>query len=92
MKTKRFKSYISDVSNLKSRNINIIEFSIYELFIEGGKSMVNWIKARLAERTSWDGLTIVIVSALVIVASPFVKLLAWPALVWGLYSLYKKEQ
>lgn len=88
----RVKSYISDVSNLKSRNINIMEFSIYELFIEGGKSMVNWIKARLAERTSWDGLTIVIVSALVIVASPFVKLLAWPALVWGLYTLYKKEQ
>ena len=69
-----------------------MEFSIYELFIEGGKSMVNWIKARLAERTSWDGLTIVVVSALVIVASPFVKLLAWPALVWGLYTLYKKEQ
>ena len=54
--------------------------------------MVDWIKARLAERTSWDGMSLVVVAGLVIVASPFVKLLAWPALAWGLYTLYKKEQ
>ncbi len=53
--------------------------------------MIDFIKARLAERTSWDGLTIVGVSLLVICAAPIVKLLAWPALVFGLWNLYKDE-
>ena len=53
--------------------------------------MIDFIKARLAERTSWDGLTIVGVSLLVICAAPIVKLLAWPALVYGFWTLYKEE-
>ena len=53
---------------------------------------MSWIKARLAERTSWDGMSLVLVAGLVIVASPIVKLLAWPALAWGLYTLVRKEQ
>ena len=40
--------------------------------------MLDIIKARLGERTSWDGVTIIGVSLLVIVAAPIVKLLAWP--------------
>ena len=54
--------------------------------------MINFIKARLAERTSWDGITIVGLSLLVLVASPVVKLLAWPALVYGLWTLYSEEK
>ena len=42
--------------------------------------MLDIIKARLKERTSWDGLTIIGVSLLILVAAPIVKLLAWPAL------------
>ncbi len=53
--------------------------------------MLAWIKARLAERTSWDGETIIGVSILVLIASPVVKLLAWPALVYGLWTLYSEE-
>ena len=53
--------------------------------------MIDFIKARLAERTSWDGMTIVGLSLLVIVAAPVVKLLAWPALVYGLYTIYSEE-
>jgi hypothetical protein len=53
--------------------------------------MVAWIKARLAERTSWDGATIIAVSVLILIASPIVKLLAWPALVYGLWTLYSEE-
>ena len=51
--------------------------------------MIDWMKARLAERTSWDGATIVGLSLLVLMAAPVVKLLAWPALVYGLWTLYK---
>ena len=53
--------------------------------------MVAWIKARLAERTSWDGATIIGVSILVLMASPVVKLLARPALAYGLWTLYSEE-
>ena len=50
-----------------------------------------WVQARLGERTSWDGATIVGLSLLVLMAAPVVKLLAWPALVYGLWTLYKEE-
>lgn len=53
--------------------------------------MIDWIKARLAERTSWDGIALVVVSVLIIVAAPLVKMLAWPALAYGLYTLIKSE-
>lgn len=54
--------------------------------------MIDFIKARLAERTSWDGATIVGMSLLVLLAAPVVKLLAWPALVYGLWTIYKEEK
>ena len=53
--------------------------------------MIDWMKARLAERTSWDGATIVGMSLMVLLAAPILKLLAWPALVYGLWTLYKAE-
>ena len=53
--------------------------------------MIDWMKARLAERTSWDGATIIAVSVMVIIATPIVKLLAWPALIYGVWTLYKGE-
>ena len=55
------------------------------------KKMTDWITARMAERTSWDGAAIIAVSLLVICSAPIVKLLAWPALVYGLWTLYKEE-
>jgi|TARA_B100000035_G_C20963036_1_gene537431 hypothetical protein len=54
--------------------------------------MIDFVKARLAERTSWDGATIVGMSLLVLLAAPVVKLLAWPALVYGLWTIYKEEK
>lgn len=53
--------------------------------------MLEYIKARLSERTSWDGATIIGVSLLVLMAAPIVKLLAWPALAYGIWTLYKSE-
>ena len=54
--------------------------------------MVDYIKDRLFERTSWDGVTIVCISLLVIVAAPIVKLLAWPALAYGIWTVYTAEK
>ena len=53
--------------------------------------MINWIKGRIGERTSWDGITIIGVSLLILVAAPIVKLLAWPALAYGIWTLVKPE-
>lgn len=59
--------------------------------LKKGVNMIDFIKARLAERTSWDGITICGMALLVIVAAPVVKLLAWPALVYGLWTIYSEE-
>ena len=53
--------------------------------------MLEYIKARLVERTSWDGIAIIGVSLLVIVAAPIDKLLAWPALAYGIWTIYTQE-
>jgi len=50
-----------------------------------------WVMARLAERTSWDGITIVGGSILVLVGMPIIKMLAWPALIYGVWTLLKEE-
>lgn len=53
--------------------------------------MVDYIKERLSERTSLDGATIIGVSLLILLAAPIVKLLAWPALAYGIWTLAKPE-
>jgi len=53
--------------------------------------VVAWVKARLAERTSWDGGALIAICVLVLVANPIVKLAAWAGLAWGVYTLVKKE-
>ena len=51
----------------------------------------DWVMARVSERTSWDGITIIGVSILVLLGVPIVKLLAWPALLYGVFTLCKEE-
>jgi hypothetical protein len=50
-----------------------------------------WITARVAERTSWDGVSIIALSVAILVASPLVKWIAWAGLVYGLYTLVKEQ-
>jgi hypothetical protein len=53
---------------------------------------MDWIKARLKERTSFDGVSLILMAGLVLIAAPIVKLLAWPALAYGIYTLVKGEE
>ena len=55
------------------------------------KKYVDWVKDRVSERTSWDGVTIIGVSILVLLGVPVVKLLAWPALLYGVFTFFKEE-
>ena len=54
-------------------------------------AMKDWVMARVAERTSWDGATIVGGSILILMGAPIIEMLAWPALIWGVYTLVKEQ-
>lgn len=51
----------------------------------------DWFKDRLAERTSWDGLILVGVGAVVLLLPGLVKLAAWAAIGWGAYTFWKAQ-
>ena len=52
---------------------------------------MSWIKKRMWERTSLDGVSLILIAGLVLIAAPIVNLLAWPALAYGIYTLVKSE-
>ena len=53
--------------------------------------MTKWIKNRLVERTSWDGAALIAVGVVVLFLGPFAKWAAYAAIIWGLWTLWKKE-
>jgi len=53
--------------------------------------MKNWIKARIEERTSWDGAALVAVGVIVLIAGPFAKLAAYAAIAYGAWTIWKSE-
>lgn len=54
--------------------------------------VMDWAKARWAERTSWDGAALIAVGVLALVAHPLVHVAAWAAIVWGAWTLWKAEK
>lgn len=50
-----------------------------------------WLMARMPERTSQDGVLLVVICGSVILFGGVVKLLAWVGLAWGVYTLVKGE-
>ncbi len=54
--------------------------------------IVDWVQARVNERTSWDGLTIIIISIIALIATPLVKYAAWIGLAYGAWTLWKREK
>ena len=55
------------------------------------EAVKDWIMDRVGERTSWDGLTIVVVCGSVILFGGIANLLAWAGLAYGIYTLGKSE-
>ena len=51
----------------------------------------DWVMDRLGERTSWDGLTLIVVCGSVVLFGGLAKLLAWVGLGWGVYTLVKSD-
>ena len=52
---------------------------------------MNWIKSRLKERTTLDGVLLVAVGGVIILAGPFAKIAAYAAIAYGAWTIWKAE-
>ena len=53
--------------------------------------MINWIKGRISERTSWDGAICVALGLMILFMAPLAKIDAVLAIAWGLWTIWKSE-
>mgnify|MGYP007072121683 CR=1 FL=1 len=51
----------------------------------------SWIKQKLNERSSVDGALMVAAGAAIIVFSPLTKLIAYGAIAYGAYTIYRNN-
>ena len=51
---------------------------------------MNWIKSKFKERSSFDGIVMVAGGAAIIVFSPFAKIIAYGAIAYGAYTIWRK--
>jgi len=51
----------------------------------------NWVADRFTERTSWDGAMLILLGVLVLIAKPIAGLLAYAAIAYGAWTIYKSE-
>jgi|TARA_B100001094_G_C17672549_1_gene549492 hypothetical protein len=51
----------------------------------------DWVKSRLKERTSHDGIILIVLGVLILIGAPFVKLGAWIAIGWGAWTIWSKD-
>jgi|GEM_PF-1661792 len=56
---------------------------------ESGSS--HWLLNRLTEKSTWSGLSLVVICSLVLLGLPIVKTLAWVGLLYGLYSMFSAD-
>lgn len=52
---------------------------------------MEWIKDRLVERTSLDGVALIAIGGVILLAGPFAKIAAWAAIAYGAWTLIKGE-
>lgn len=52
---------------------------------------MDWLKARLVERTSLDGAVLIGIGLSVLLLGPLAKWAAWGAVGYGAWTLWKKE-
>lgn len=52
---------------------------------------MNWFKSKFKERSSLDGILMVAAGASIIVFGPFTQLIAYGAIVWGAWTIFRKD-
>jgi len=53
--------------------------------------MKTWIKARMKERTSWDGAALIALGLMVLFLAPLAKIAAGIAIAYGAWTIWKKD-
>jgi len=53
---------------------------------------MGWFKDRIKERTSLDGVSLIVICGSVILFGGIAKLLAWVGFLWGVYTLTKSRR
>jgi len=48
-----------------------------------------WLKDRMNERSSIDGALMILAGASIIIFSPLAKLIAYAAIIYGVYTIYR---
>lgn len=64
----------------------------FSLGIKKGESMLDWIKGRLGERTSLDGLGLILICGSVLLFGGLAKVAAWIGLIYGVWTLVQPEK
>lgn len=54
--------------------------------------VLDWVKIRINERTTWDGVTIIIISVIALIATPLIKYAGWIGLGYGAWTLWKRDK
>ena len=53
--------------------------------------MFDWIKGRMKERTSWDGMCLIVLGLMVLLLSPLAKFGAVIAMGYGFWTIIQPE-
>ena len=64
----------------------------FSLGIKKGESMLDWIKGRLKERTSLDGLGLIAICGSILLFGGLAKVAAWIGLIYGVWTLVQHEK
>jgi len=65
---------------------------IYNKYVHRRNIMIkSWIKSRLKERTTWDGIGLIVMGLVAIFAANLAKFAGLIAVVYGAWTLWKKE-
>ncbi|SVB34376.1 uncharacterized protein METZ01_LOCUS187230 [marine metagenome] len=51
-----------------------------------------WVTERLEERTTWDGVWLIGIGLLVLVAKPLAGIAAYGVIIWGIWTLVTAEK
>ena len=55
------------------------------------ETVKDWVQDRIYERTSWDGAVLIVFGIIVLIAKPLAGLLAYAAIAYGAWTIWKSE-
>jgi|TARA_B100001094_G_scaffold19961_1_gene16996 hypothetical protein len=81
---------------MDERTEKIIDYRYPEMAGWGGdeikeNNQMEWLKGRVKEISTWSGASLIALGLLIVLGGPFVNILAWAAIVWGIISIVKKD-